>query len=77
MFDAAEPAPHPTDGHTYIPILFYKRNSRLLIVRYELDLCTRVKVNLCRQRYYVFENGRFRPLSNTLDSCTKPADEPE
>lgn len=77
MFDAAEPAPRTKDGYTYIPILFYKPNSRLLIVQYELDLRTPEERNQCRQRYYLFEDGRFRAISKTLKSCTREGDGPE
>ena len=78
MFDASDRAPHVTkDGHTYVPILFFKPDSRLLIVQYELDLCTRVQHNQCRQRYFVFEDSRFHAVSKTLSSCTRQGEEPE
>jgi len=78
MFDASDRAPHVTkDGHTYVPILFFKPDSRLLIVQYELDLCTRDQHNQCRQRYFVFEDGRFHSVSETLSSCTRQGEEPE
>jgi hypothetical protein len=77
MFDASEPIPTTKDGHTYIPILFFKPDSRLLIVQYEYDLCTPVEHNQCRQRYFVFEDGRFRSLSKTLLPCTREGREPE
>ncbi len=71
MFDAAEPAPTTKDGHTYIPILYSKPGSRLLVVQYELDLCTPAEENLCRQRYYVLEDGRLKAISKTLQYCSK------
>jgi len=77
MFDAGDRTPTTKDGHTYVPILFFKPDSRLLIVQYELDLCTPVERNQCRQRYFVFENGRFRSISRTLPSCTRESQEPE
>jgi hypothetical protein len=78
MFDASDGAPHITkDGHTYVPILFFKPDSRLLIVQYELDLCTPAEQGRCRERYFVFENGRFRPISSTLLACTRVGKEPE
>jgi hypothetical protein len=73
MFDAGDTPPRTKDGHTYVPILFFKPESRLLIVQYNLDLCG----NLCRQRYFVFEDGHFRAISKTLQSCTHEGDEPE
>jgi hypothetical protein len=76
MFDAGEPTPTTKDGHTYIPILFFKPDSRLLIVQYEFDLCTPVEHNKCRQRDFVFEDGHFRSLSKTLQPCTREGQEP-
>jgi hypothetical protein len=77
MFNAGEPTPVTRDGHTYIPILFFKPDSRLLVVQYVLDLCTPVKHNPCRQRYFVLEGGHFRAISKTLRSCTHEGGEPE
>jgi hypothetical protein len=76
MFNASEPTPTTKDGHTYVPILFFKPDSRLLIVQYEFDLCTPVEHNKCRQRDFVFDDGRFRSLSKTLQSCTREGQEP-
>jgi len=77
IFDAGDPTPTTKDGRTYVPILFFKPDSRLLIVQYELDLCTPVEHNQCRQHYFVFEDGRFRSISRTLPSCTHEGKEPE
>jgi len=77
MFDAGDPPPRTKDGHTYVPILFFKPDSRLLIAQYNLDQSAPVEQNMCRQRYYVFQNGSFRPLSKTLMSCTNEENEPE
>jgi len=78
MFDASDDAPHVTkDGHTYVPILFFKPDSRLLIVQYELDLCTRAQHNQCRQHYFIFKDGGFQSVSKTLSSCTRQGEEPE
>jgi hypothetical protein len=76
MFDASEPTPTTKDGHTYIPVLFFKPDSRLVIVQYEFDECTAVEHNKCRQRYFLFEDGRFRSLSKTLQVCTREGQEP-
>ena len=78
MFDASESTPHMTrEGRDYVPILFFKPGSNLLIVQYELDLCTDVAKNECRQRYFIFENGHFKAISHTLRHCTREGDEPE
>jgi hypothetical protein len=78
MFDAADSNPHLTrDGRTYVPILFFKPRSKLLVVQYELDLCTSTGKNECRQRSFIFEGGHFRAISRTLRSCTREGEEPE
>jgi hypothetical protein len=77
VFDADDATPPAKDGHTYVPILFFKPDSRLLIVQYELDPCGPGENNQCRQRYFVFEDGRFRSISKTLPSCTREGEEPE
>jgi hypothetical protein len=78
MFNADDFSPHVTrDGRTYVPILFFKPGSNLLIVQYELGLCTTADKNECRQRDFVFESGHFRAISPTLRSCTREGDEPE
>jgi hypothetical protein len=75
MFDAGDTPPRTKDGHTYVPILFFKPNSRLLIVQYDLDPCSRAESNQCRQRYFVFEHGHFEAISKTYASCTHEDEE--
>jgi hypothetical protein len=77
MFDAGDTPPRTKDGHTYVPILFFKPDSRLLIVQYDLDPCTSVENNQCRQRYFVFDNGRFKAISRTTAHCTQEGQEHE
>lgn len=76
MFDAADPSPVTRDGRTYVPILFFKPGSKLLLVQYELDLCTPEGKNECRERYFILENGHFKAISRTLRSCTREGEEP-
>jgi hypothetical protein len=64
------------DGDTFVSVLYFRPNSNLLIVQYQLDLCSS-KRNMCRQRYFVFENGSIRPISKTFWFCTKEGEEPE
>jgi hypothetical protein len=78
MFDAGDPTPTTKDGRTFVPILFFKPDSRLLIVQYELDLCTvPVKQRRCRQRYFILKDGRFEAISKTFQFCTQDGDETE
>jgi hypothetical protein len=71
MFDAGDPSPLTKDGHSYVPILITRPGSALMIVQYEIDLCTPVQNNPCRQRYFVFRNGRFKAISGTTSSCSR------
>jgi hypothetical protein len=70
MFDAGDPTPRMRDGRTYVPILFSKPNSKLLIVQYEIDPRKPEEDSECRQRYFVFDAGRITAISKTLRGCT-------
>lgn len=75
MFDAGEELPVTRDGHPYLTILFYKPDSRMLIAEYHLDFREHDKPQTCRQRYFVLEDGKLRPISKTFPFCTE-RDEP-
>lgn len=78
MFDTGDPTSMTKDGLTYVPVLYCKPGSMLVIVQYELDLCAvPEKKRQCRQRYFVFKDGKFQAISRTLRSCTKESNEPE
>lgn len=77
MFDTGDPEPMTKDGHTHVPVLYFRPGSTMVIVQYELDLCTLPHPKRqCRQRYYLFKDGKFQAISATLRSCTKEGDEP-
>jgi hypothetical protein len=71
MFDSGEPLPKTRDGHSYLTILYYKPESRLLIAEYYLDFDGPNNTETCRQRYFVLENGKINPISKTLFFCTE------
>ena len=77
IFATGDSPPRTKDGHTYVPVLFFKPASRLLIVQYQLDLCTPREEGQCRQQYFAFEDGRFKAISNTFPQCTHEDEEPE
>ncbi len=77
MFDTGDEMPRTKDGHTYVPALYFRPNSTLLIAQYSLDLCSKNNKNACRQRYFTFEEGQFKPISRTFGFCTKEGEEPE
>jgi hypothetical protein len=74
MFDAGEPLPKTKDGHPFLTVLFYKPDSRLLIAEYHLDFDSPNKKESCRQRYFVLEDGKLRPISKTFLFCTEGDD---
>lgn len=77
MFDAGEPTPLTKDGHTYVPILFFKPDSTLLIVQYDLDVDKPTRSNRCRQRFFVFKDKKLSAISRTFPSCTQQGGESE
>jgi hypothetical protein len=74
MFNTAEPTPVTTDGHPYLTILYTRPDSRLIIAGYHLNFDSSVNKETCRQRYYLLEADKLRPISKTLPFCTE---EPE
>jgi hypothetical protein len=71
MFDCTEERPVTKDGHPYLTVLFYKPDSRLLIAEYHLDFEDPDKKETCRQRYFVLEDGKIKPISKTFPFCTE------
>jgi hypothetical protein len=71
MFNAGDPLPKTKDGHPYLTMLYYRPDSRLLIAEYHLDFDDPNKKETCRQRYFVLENGKLRPISKTFPFCTE------
>jgi hypothetical protein len=76
MFNAGDTPPRTRDGHTYVPILSFRPNSRLLIVQYDLDPCMPAETGQCRERYFVFDGGRFKAISKTHSRCTQEGRNP-
>ncbi len=71
IFDSGDPLPKTKDGHPYLTELFYRPDSRLLIAEYHLNFEAPNKKESCRQRYFVLEDGKLRPLSKTFLFCTE------
>jgi hypothetical protein len=70
MFDAPEQRPKTKDGRTYVTLLYYRPNSSLLIAEYHLDFDD-PQHETCRQRYFVLEDGKLKPISKTFPFCTE------
>lgn len=65
-FGSGEPPPTTRDGYEYRERLFYLPDSNLLIAQYEVE---KPDENECRERSFLFENGRVRPVTPTIYSC--------
>ncbi len=67
MFAAAEPAPRTREGHPYITFLEYQSTSRLLVAHYYVQVT--LDKEECRERLFVFEAGKVRPITETKRIC--------
>ncbi len=66
-FSTAEPPPKTRDGFEYLAILYYQADSKLIVAQYLIDLGQRSE---CRERAFVVENGRVKPITKTRRSCS-------
>lgn len=69
VFAAGENPPKTSDGHEYISILYYRPDSRMLVAQYLID--PQRGLEQCRERTFVFQSGRLRPITGTRQQCTK------
>ena len=67
-FDAGEAAPKTRDGHPYTTSLVTRANSKLLVAQYQVDLDGGEE---CRERAFVFDGDRIKPISKTRRACTR------
>jgi hypothetical protein len=65
-FDSAEPFPRTKDGRTYVTVLISRPDSNLLIAQYLID----PEESECRERYFLFENDKLRPITGTQRKCS-------
>jgi hypothetical protein len=66
-FAGGEPLPKTRDGHEYLTVLVYRRDSRLLIAQYNLDPMS--FGDKCRERRFVLERGKLKPVTPTANKC--------
>lgn len=64
-FSTVEPPPKTRDGSEYLTILYYQADSKMLVAQYLIDLGRE-----CRERAFLFENGRVKPITKTRRSCS-------
>ena len=69
MFAAAEPTPKTRDGREYITELFSRPNSRLLVAQYYIG--SGQGNEECRERVFLFDGGKLKPVTNTRRGCRK------
>ncbi|HZS45287.1 MAG TPA: hypothetical protein VFC63_09320 [Blastocatellia bacterium] len=67
-FDAGDHQPKTRDGYTYITVLVTRANSRLLVAQYHVKL---PGVEECRERAFVLDAGKIRPITKTRRSCAR------
>ena len=68
VFAAAEPPPTTKEGFTYITDLVGRASSNMLVAQYQVE--TETAGTECRERVFVFENEKLRPLTNTKKGCS-------
>jgi hypothetical protein len=67
VFAAAEPPPKTSEGYTYSTDLVSRANSNLLVAQYQVDAPGGPE---CRERAFVLEGEKLRPVTNTKRGCT-------
>lgn len=67
IFTTAEPRPRTSDGFEYLTILYYRYDSKMLVAQYLVDL--KRGREQCRERSFLFHNGRLKPISKTSRKC--------
>jgi hypothetical protein len=70
MFATAEPAPKTRDGREYLTELFSRPDSRVLVAQYHIGLY-RGEGEECRERVFLLEGLRLKPLTGTRRGCRK------
>jgi len=66
-FGAAEPPPTTREGYPYATDLVTRANSKLLVAQFHVDS---QRGEECRERAFILEGEKLRPVTNTRRSCT-------
>ena len=67
-FAAAEQPPKTRAGYPYITELVTRANSKMLVAQYRVHSPSRKE---CRERAFVFEDGKLRPITGTRRNCSQ------
>jgi hypothetical protein len=68
VFASAEPRPVTKEGFPYVTDLVTRMNSAMLVAQYHVKTET-VGIE-CRERIFVLDNEKLRPISNTKIGCS-------
>lgn len=68
VFAAAEPPPTTKEGFTYVTDLVGRATSNMLVAQYQVE--TKTAGIECRERVFVFESEKLRPVTNTKKGCS-------
>ena len=69
-FATTEPIPTLRDGREFLTIIYTRPNSRLIVAQYLIDYAS-TPTPECRERSFLFQNGKVRPISKTIYRCRK------
>ncbi len=70
LFATTEPIPKLRDGREFLTVIYTRPNSRLIVAQYLVDYMN-TSTPECRERSFIFENGKVRPISKTIFRCRK------
>lgn len=68
-FASAEPRPKTKEGYEYTTDLIGRPGSRLLVAQYHIAVTPENEE--CRERMFVLENEKLRPITSTRKGCGK------
>ncbi len=72
MFGSGESPSRTRNGLEYLTGIVTRPNSRLLIAQYEIQQIQRsVENSECRERSFLFDGERLKPITSTRRSCRK------
>ncbi len=67
-FSSGEPSPMTKDGYLYVTDLVTRAGSNMLVAQYQVENGT--VGGECRERIFVLENERLRPITETKYGCS-------
>jgi len=68
IFASKKPPATTKEGFTYVTHLVGRNGSSMLVAQYQIE--TETAKRECRERVFVFENEKLRPITKTKKSCS-------